>query len=89
MLANKIVFGEGKMKDKCKTCRYWERVERSLLKLGISDSKDHTIGECRRHPPTVYPLDKDRKHIDRLNRFPTVEEDCWCGEFELKDWQKK
>jgi hypothetical protein len=77
------------MKEMCKNCKYWNRSEQTLMTLGIIEGEGHNVGECRRCPPTVYTTDKGRKSMGRLNSFPIVEQECWCGEFELRDWQNE
>ena len=50
----------------CKTCKYY--------------SWDSTHATCRRFPPQVYAL-----HRERRDAFPMVGIDDWCGEWKAKE----
>lgn len=70
--------------DTCKTCRFY-RADR------ISESTGHTVlwfqskssdepcgyGECHKQPPAMFGRDDYED-----TRFPAVNEDNWCGEWE-------
>ncbi len=45
---------------------------------------ENTKIECRRNPPTIFTEKYDIGDVPcirRITRFPTVEDDCWCGEY--------
>ena len=62
----------------CKTCKYWNRV--SLLRGGKQGT-----GECRRYPPTPYPLPVQGGLMIQ-NFYPNTDEgEKACGEYKESD----
>ena len=63
----------------CKTCKYWNQV--SVLRGGQKGT-----GECRRFPPTPYPLPMHGGGIQVMNIYPnTDEKEKACGEYKESD----
>ena len=55
--------------EKCQNCRYW------------TGKPHHSIGNCRRYPPTVvYCGDGDTD-----TQLPITKNDESCGEFQVKE----
>ncbi len=64
------------MKTKvCKKCRHFCPFLYDLDMDGDSDQLVSDFGECRRFPPKPVPTEQ--------SGFPVVEENCWCGEFDI------
>lgn len=63
----------------CKNCRYFcPYVYEFDIDQSLPDAEDQLVsdyGECRRYPPkTVGPQE---------TAFPVVNENAWCGEFDI------
>ena len=58
----------------CYDCRFYE-------KFG-SVAEDKKVGWCHRFPP-IHPVEMNTP--GEYDRFPLVNYDDWCGEFECKD----
>ncbi|HSR67378.1 MAG TPA: hypothetical protein VLU25_05505 [Acidobacteriota bacterium] len=62
------------MAQQCSNCRFWHRIART--RMGALQ------GECRIHPPAVYPGPEFQ--ADRLTLWPRTDGSDWCGEHQPK-----
>jgi len=48
----------------CKNCKFFKPTK-----------LNKAVGSCRRFPPI-----QDGNSVHTIDEFPTVRQDCWCGE---------
>lgn len=60
---------------KCKNCRHFCPYIYEYDHDAPYDQLSSDYGECRRFPPKVMPPED--------SGFPVVEDDMWCGEFDI------
>jgi hypothetical protein len=61
------------MSETCKSCRFW-------VQTRTIDS-EFSMGECRRHPPTVF-YDPTSDDNPVFAEWPPVSSSEWCGDYE-------
>jgi hypothetical protein len=67
----------------CMTCDNWKFVPKA------KGPKGEQLGECRRYPPTVFPMASGQDQLGRMqitpiNLRPTMPSTETCGEWELR-----
>jgi len=62
--------------DRCQHCQYYERNP-----SGGAGGKSPNAGLCRRHAPSLSPINPKTYLIEGI--WPTVRDEDWCGEFKL------
>lgn len=62
--------------DRCQHCQYYDRNP-----SGGSGGKSPNAGLCRRHGPSLSPINPKTYLIEGI--WPTVRDEDWCGEFKL------
>ncbi|MCE7877562.1 MAG: hypothetical protein DYH14_09595 [Betaproteobacteria bacterium PRO3] len=62
--------------DRCQHCQYYDRNP-----SGGAGGKSPSAGLCRRHSPSLSPINPKTYLIEGV--WPTVRDEDWCGEFKL------
>jgi hypothetical protein len=62
--------------DRCQHCQFYERNP-----SGGGGGKSPNAGLCRRHAPSLSPINPKTYLIEGI--WPTVRDEDWCGEFKL------
>jgi hypothetical protein len=62
--------------DRCQHCQYYDRNPSDG-----SGGKSAHAGQCRRHAPSLSPINPKTYMIEGV--WPTVRDEDWCGEFKL------
>ena len=66
-------------KESCENCKYWEDLSPWKVGQGMFTERD---GNCLRNAPTIY-------NDGTMGKFPTIQSDKWCGEWEGKENDNK
>ena len=69
------IQSKGKDAKKCKNCRHFCPYIYEFDHNDINDQLVSDYGECRRFPPKLVGPEE--------SGFPIVEENLWCGEFDI------
>lgn len=62
--------------DRCQHCQHYDRNP-----SGAGSGKSPNAGLCRRHAPSLSPINPKTYLIEGI--WPTVRDEDWCGEFKL------
>lgn len=60
--------------DRCLNCQYFDRNP-------SAGGKSAHAGQCRRHAPSLSPINPKTYMIEGV--WPTVRDEDWCGEYKL------